>query len=79
MALDQEGGLAIAHIDLGTVWIFNALGEPQYRVRSAEGMKTTNVAYDPSDPEMIYFTEAESGSIQRARVATAGATLFSHD
>lgn len=78
LALDQDGGLAIAHIDLGTVWIFNALGEPQYRVRSSAGMKTTNVAYDPTDPTMMYITEAESGSVLRARVPTPGASLYSH-
>ncbi|MCC4300191.1 SMP-30/gluconolactonase/LRE family protein [Aurantimonas coralicida] len=78
MAMDQAGGLAIAHIDLGTVWIFDRRGEPKYRVRSCDGMKTTNIAYDPSDPTMLYITEAEAGVVLRARVPTPGAALFSH-
>ncbi len=45
MALDAEGGLAVAHIGLGCVWIFDAFGEPTLRVVPPQGRSVTNVAY----------------------------------
>ena len=45
MALDEDGNLVIVHAGFGTVWVFSALGEPLYRIKSCAGMRTTNVAY----------------------------------
>jgi gluconolactonase len=78
MALDAEGGLSIAHIDLGSVWIMSPIGEPELRVRSCTGLKTTNVAYGDPDMRSLYITEAESGTILRARLPRPGRVLFSH-
>ena len=78
LALDSEGGLAIAHCGLGTVWLFDRLGEPQWRIRSCAGLSTTNLAYGGPDMRSLYITESESGSILRARVPVAGRALFSH-
>jgi gluconolactonase len=78
IALDAEGGLAIAHIDLGTVWILSALGEPVYRVVSCTGRKTTNVAYGDADGRTLYITEGETGTVLRARLPVGGKPLYSH-
>jgi gluconolactonase len=78
MALDEVGGLAVAHIDLGTVWIFNALGEPVYRVVSCTGRKTTNVAFGDADRRTLYITEGETGTVLRARLPVGGKPLYSH-
>ena len=78
IALDAEGGLAIAHIDLGTVWILSPLGEPELRIRSCTGLKTTNVAYGGQDMRSLYITEAESGTILRTRLPRPGKILYSH-
>lgn len=78
LALDAEGGLAIAHFDLGTVWILNALGEPLYRVVSCTGRKTTNVAFGDEDGRTLYITEAETGTVLRARLPVGGKRLYSH-
>ncbi|MFG1270708.1 SMP-30/gluconolactonase/LRE family protein [Xanthobacter versatilis] len=78
MALDAEGGLAVAHYELGTVWLFGPRGEPEYRVRSAAGFKTTNVAFGDADGRGLYITEAESGTVLKARVPRPGKRLFSH-
>lgn len=75
MALDDKGGLAVAHIDLGVVWIFSHRGEPLCRVQSCRSDMVTNVAYQGST---IYITDSGSGCILRARVPTPGRTLFSH-
>ncbi|MFC4352254.1 SMP-30/gluconolactonase/LRE family protein [Fodinicurvata halophila] len=53
LAMNKDGGLAIAHCGLGTVWVLNRLGEPLYRVQSCEGLSTTNIAYGGSDNRQL--------------------------
>ena len=50
----------------GTVWVFAALGEPLYRIKSCAGMRTTNVTYGGPDRKTLYITEAEHGVILKA-------------
>jgi gluconolactonase len=78
LAMDQEDNLAIAHAGLGAVWIFSRTGEPLYRVRSCEGLTTTNVAYGGQDNKTLYITESESGTILQARLPVAGRLMASH-
>ena len=75
MAMDESGGLAVAHIDFGAVWIFSHRGEALYRVASCKSDMVTNVAYQGNE---IYITDSGSGCILRARVPTPGRALFSH-
>lgn len=75
MAMDEAGGLAVAHVDFGAVWIFSHRGEALYRVASCKSDMVTNVAYQGNE---IYITDSGSGCILRAKVPTAGRTLFSH-
>ena len=72
MALDEEGNLVVVHAGFGTVWVFSAMGEPRYRIRSAAGMRTTNVAYGPPNQKTLYVTEAEQGAILRVELPVAG-------
>lgn len=78
LAMDEQDNLAIAHAGLGTIWIFSRLGEPLYRVRSCQGLATTNVAYGGSDNKNLYITESESGCVLVARVPVAGRLMESH-
>lgn len=75
MALDESGGLAVAHPGMGAVWIFSHRGEPLYRVQSCASDRVTNVAYSG---DTVYITDSGSGSILTARVPTPGRALFSH-
>jgi gluconolactonase len=75
MALDEQGGLAVAHIDMGVVWVFSHRGEPLLRVQSCRSDMVTNVAYQGNT---IYITDSGSGCILRAKVPTPGRALFSH-
>ena len=72
LAMDMEDNLAIAHAGLGTVWLFNRIGEPIYRIRSCEGLATTNVAYGGPDNRNLYITESESGCVLVAKLPTPG-------
>jgi gluconolactonase len=75
MALDEKGGLAVAQVDFGAVWIFSHRGEALYRVASCKSDMVTNVAYKGNE---IYITDSGSGCILRAKVPVSGRTLFSH-
>jgi len=78
LAIDSAGNLAVAHIGLGTVWLFSPLGEPLARIKSCAGLATTNLAYGGADGKTLYITESESGSVLCVRLDVPGATMFSH-
>jgi gluconolactonase len=76
MAMDEEENLVVVHAGFGTVWVFTALGEPLYRIRSCAGMRTTNVAYGGADRKTLYITEAEHGCILTARLPVPGRVVY---
>ncbi|MFL9901346.1 SMP-30/gluconolactonase/LRE family protein [Paraburkholderia fungorum] len=78
LAVDADGGLAVAHTGMGAVWVFDKRGIPKYRVDSCAGVRTTNLAYGGEGNRWIYVTESNSGTIVRAELPTAGLRLFSH-
>jgi len=78
LAIDTAGNLAVAHIVLGTVWLFSRLGEPLARINSCAGLATTNLAYGGKDNKMLYITESESRSVLIAQLDVSGRTMFSH-
>ena len=78
IALTEEGGLVVAHPEMGAVWIFNERGEPLYRVQSCRGDFVTNVAFGGADRKTIYITDSGSGCILMARVPVAGCVMYSH-
>lgn len=78
MAMDEAGGMAVAHPDMGAVWIFDHRGEPKLRVQSCRSDVLTNVCYGGADRTTLYITDSGAGAILTARVATPGARLFSH-
>ncbi|HZP92143.1 MAG TPA: SMP-30/gluconolactonase/LRE family protein [Burkholderiales bacterium] len=78
LALDDEGRLAIAHVAMGSVWVFDRIGEPVYRIRSCMGTHTTNVAFGWPDRKTLYITESESGTILRAELDVPGKAMYSH-
>jgi gluconolactonase len=78
LALDDQGRLVIAHVGMGSVWVFDAHGEPVYRIKSCAGMATTNVAFGGPDNKTLYITESESGSILTAQLDVAGKPMYSH-
>jgi gluconolactonase len=78
LAIDEAGSLAVAHLGLGTVWLFSAIGEPIGRIRSCAGLLTTNVAYGGPDRKTLFMTESESGQILTAKLDVPGRRMFSH-
>jgi gluconolactonase len=78
LALDDDGGLAVAHCGLGAVWLFNHLGEPQHRIVSCEGLSTTNLAFGGPAGKTLFITESDSGSVLQAEVPVRGRLMHSH-
>ena len=78
MAMAKDGSLAVAHVGMGTVWLWSRLGEPVARIRSCGGLGTTNVAFGGVDGRSLFITESVTGQILRAELPVDGLPLFSH-
>ncbi|GGG44686.1 hypothetical protein GCM10010964_35080 [Caldovatus sediminis] len=78
MAMDADGNLAIAHVGLGTVWLFSRLGEPMARLRAPRGLWTTNVCYGGPEGRTLFATVSDTGIVLAADMPVAGAPLYSH-
>jgi gluconolactonase len=78
MAIDEDGGLAVAHVGLGSVWLFNHLGEPQHRIVSCEGLSTTNIAFGGAGGKSLFITESDSATVLQADLPVKGRLMYSH-
>jgi len=76
LTIDQDDGLIVAHVGMGSVWSFSRLGEPAWRIRSPEGLLTTNVAFGGPEHRRLYITESHSGSILTADLPVPGRRLL---
>jgi gluconolactonase len=72
LAMDVEGGLAVALAGRGEAWILDRRADPVFVLRSTSGLSVTNLAYGGSDRRDVYLTEAATGTILRARVDVPG-------
>jgi gluconolactonase len=77
LALTADGGLVVAHIGIGAVWIFDRTGQPIFRVQSPPGLHTTNIAFGREDGRDLFITGGETGSILRAKLPVAGQPMYS--
>ncbi|HSV81785.1 MAG TPA: SMP-30/gluconolactonase/LRE family protein [Ramlibacter sp.] len=71
LALNAAGGIAICHVGLGAVWIFDKLGQPAWRLDAPAGTMTTNCAYGGPGLQRLFVTCG--GEILVADVAQPGA------
>jgi gluconolactonase len=78
MAIDEAGSLAVAHVGMGSVWLFSKFGRPLAELRAPAGILTTNVAYGGPDRRTLYITESETGTILVAKLEVPGKLMYSH-
>jgi len=78
MAIDEQDGLAVAHPDMGAVWLFDRRGEPALRIDSPASEVVTNVAHGGTDRRTLYIVDSEAGCILTAPVPVPGRVLRSH-
>lgn len=69
IALDSNGGLAVSHVGMGVVWIFDDLGQPTLRLDAPNGRLTTNCAYGGADMKRLYVTAGASILVADVEVA----------
>lgn len=72
IAIDEEGGVVVAHVGLGVTWRFDAMGRPTHRIDAAVGERPTNVAFGGPDRTTLFMTESTTGSILMARLPVGG-------
>jgi gluconolactonase len=72
MAVDEEGGVVVAHVGLGVIWRFDSKGRPTHRIDAAVGERPTNIAFGGRDRRTLFITESTTGSILTARLPVAG-------
>lgn len=65
MAQDTEGNLLVAHSTLGTVFVHSANGELVMKIKSLEGIHTTNVTWGGTFLNVLYMVESESATIMK--------------
>lgn len=71
IALDSAGGLAVCHVGLGAVWIFDELGQPALRLDSKESRMTTNCAFGGKDRKKLFVTAGTQVLVADVDVAGA--------
>lgn len=76
LALDSKGRLVIAHVGLGSVWVFDHLGVPVYRIKSCAGTHTTNIAFGGPNGTTLHIMEAGSAQVLTAELDVAGKPTF---
>jgi len=78
LAMDTAGNLVVCHCGFGTVWVFNPLGEPIFRIRTPTGLDATAACYGGPGNRTLFITESSTGSILSVDLPVQGLTLFSH-
>ncbi len=72
LALDEDGGLIVAHAGLGC-WRLDRLLRPTHFIDPVVGLSLTNAAFKG---KRLYMTESESGHILMADLPVAGKTMY---
>ena len=78
LAIDESDGLAVAHPDMGAVWVCNHRGEPLFRIQSPRSDIVTNCAYGGPDRKTLYIVDSVGGCVLAAQLPTAGRPMYSH-
>ncbi|WP_428248357.1 SMP-30/gluconolactonase/LRE family protein [Ferrovibrio sp.] len=72
LAMDAAGNLLVCHAMAGCVIAYDRLGEFIGRIRTAEGLIPTNLAFSRREPGRLFVTEAETGTVQTIRLDHPG-------
>jgi gluconolactonase len=72
LALDEEGGLVVAHAGMGC-WRFDRLLRPTHFIEPGVGLFVTNIAFQG---KRLFMTESETGSILVAELPVAGKPMY---
>lgn len=77
MAVDVEGNVVCAQMNMGVIWVFGRTGLPTYRIDTCKTAKMSNMAYGGPDNRRLYITDG-AGFITAADMPAPGLRLYSH-
>lgn len=77
LALDEEGGLIVAHPGIG-VWRFDRMGRPTHLVTCPDGAMWTNIAFGGADNTELHIVDSMAGAVYVAAMPCAGRRMRSH-
>jgi gluconolactonase len=72
LALDEDGGLVVAHAGMGC-WRFDRLLRPTHYIDPVVGLFVTNIAFKG---KRLYMTESQTGTILVAELPAAGKSMY---
>jgi gluconolactonase len=78
IAVGQDDEIAVAHLGMGSVWVFSSLGRPLAEIQAPSGLMVSNVCFGGADRKTLYITESHTGTILCADLDVVGKALFSH-
>lgn len=71
LALDQEGGLIVAHPGIG-VWRYDAMGRPTHLIEAPDGRMWTNIAFGGASNDELHIVDSTMGCIFVAQMPVPG-------
>ena len=77
MALDSEGGLAVAHPGT-TMWRFDRFGLRTHYAAFAQALFITNLAYGGPGLRDLYLVDSRRGEVLRVAMPVSGHPMHSH-
>lgn len=75
LAMSTQDHLIVAHVGLGSVWVFDKLGIPVYRIVTDVGLGTTNLAFSGPENKTLFITETDTGTILKVDLPFAGRAM----
>ncbi len=79
LALTADGGLVVAHIGIGAVWIFDRTGQPLYQVQSPK--RPAHHQYGlrrPGRARALHHRRSGARAASQRQAASRGQPMFSH-
>jgi gluconolactonase len=77
MALDDDGGLVVAHPGIG-VWRFDNVGRATHVVESPAGSMWTNIAFGGEGNRELFIVDSMTAEVHVAIMPFGGKKMFSH-
>jgi gluconolactonase len=77
MAVDADGNVLCAQMNMGVIWGFGRTGLPIWRIDTCKSPKMSNMAYGGPDNRRLFITDGP-GNILAADMPAPGLRLYSH-
>ncbi|MBL1421339.1 MAG: SMP-30/gluconolactonase/LRE family protein [Alphaproteobacteria bacterium] len=69
LAVNKDNKLAVAHAQMGRVYVYSLLGDLLLEIPLPQGLWVTSVAFHPKNQNELYIIEAQYGAIYRIYIS----------